>query len=867
MGIASTPSLGLSTNANGGLVGPVPFWDEGRNVPSPQPGSVVTGADGAKYILAKATGVIPPNTNVILTEPAMTVAAGAGDWYSQNTAIPINNYAWFRASIQGVGVVPSEPSEFSMAQLASAQRIYQRSSKTGGGQNVGRGAIPVILSVTKAGAVYARCRSAADGTTILQPSWFVTNAVVANGPLSVTGIDARPDAFFLDLSPDGTTWQNGTVAVSMGRLIALSGQSQAVRQVAKVPAYAGTMASLGVTISPNSKVYAAIDDSLITIANPAWAAPSDAGPYTSTFTGEFLRRQVEAFGVACGLVGYAKGDTAIAEWASGTAQRNKLLSILDAVGGFEAFYWHQGGNDAGAGTAKATYKSALDDLFADIASHNPVWGGNFTKVVTAMATRLSGGAGTAAQVQTIRQAAKEWAAANGGIYLEPHDIVLEDNVHQGQPGSITLANHAHRALASNDIGPTMGIPSRAAGSAIIAVPVTLPSGASTLVLTGSAETRFSVFPSGQTTGALTVSSISWDNTLRQLSLTLSAAPADSQALDVYAFRHPDPSGSGAFAHMIRDDRTSDGISVGRSLEPSTDGPVICPAAGAATAPAQMSAPTLSSGNGTIAVTRAADPSNGGSAITGYDLRYSTDQSTWNAVAMSSNPQTITGLANGTLYYVQTRANNAIGNGAWSLSATATPSAGTVTGFSDTFTDTNGVNLAAHTSDSGHSWTAVAGAILIDSNDIYGSTVPATYRSSYVPASADAFVQATFTAKSIVSGSANWLLARSTAVNNWYQGGYQPTGGSGAGWYIGKTVGGTFTQLGYAAASLPAGESRVVRLEVQGSTIRLLVDAVEVRSVTDTSITGAGNIGARRSGGGVDSATTGIHIDTMTAGSL
>jgi hypothetical protein len=104
MGIASTPSLGLSTNANGGLVGPVPFWDEGRNVPSPQPGSVVTGADGAKYILAKATGVIAPNANVILTEPAMTVAEGAGEWYSQSTAIPTNSYAWFRASIQGGGV-------------------------------------------------------------------------------------------------------------------------------------------------------------------------------------------------------------------------------------------------------------------------------------------------------------------------------------------------------------------------------------------------------------------------------------------------------------------------------------------------------------------------------------------------------------------------------------------------------------------------------------------------------------------------------------------------------------------------------------------------------------------------------------------
>lgn len=126
MGIASTPSLGLSTNANGGLVGPIPFWDEGRNVPSPQPGSVVTGADGAKYILAKATGVIPPNTNVVLTEPAMTVAAGAGDWYSQTAAIPINNYAWFRASIQGGGgpVVPVAPDAVYIPTVATAAAVW-----------------------------------------------------------------------------------------------------------------------------------------------------------------------------------------------------------------------------------------------------------------------------------------------------------------------------------------------------------------------------------------------------------------------------------------------------------------------------------------------------------------------------------------------------------------------------------------------------------------------------------------------------------------------------------------------------------------------------------------------------------------------
>jgi hypothetical protein len=41
--------------------------------------------------------------------------------------------------------------------------------------------------------------------------------------------------------------------------------------------------------------------------------------------------------------------------------------------------------------------------------------------------------------------------------------------------------------------------------------------------------------------------------------------------------------------------------------------------------------------------------------------------------MTTNPQVVSGLTNGTLYQVQTRANNSAGNGAWSPSASATPS--------------------------------------------------------------------------------------------------------------------------------------------------------------------------------------------------
>lgn len=90
--------------------------------------------------------------------------------------------------------------------------------------------------------------------------------------------------------------------------------------------------------------------------------------------------------------------------------------------------------------------------------------------------------------------------------------------------------------------------------------------------------------------------------------------------------------------------------------------------GAATAPGTMSAPTLTQIDRTsLLVARGSAPSNGGSPITSYDLRYSTDQATWTTVTGITASQTQTGLTAGTVYYIQTRAVNAIGAGPWSAS--------------------------------------------------------------------------------------------------------------------------------------------------------------------------------------------------------
>ena len=114
-------------------------------------------------------------------------------------------------------------------------------------------------------------------------------------------------------------------------------------------------------------------------------------------------------------------------------------------------------------------------------------------------------------------------------------------------------------------------------------------------------------------------------------------------------------------------------------------------------PDQPAAPTLVSGNQRMTVNWAAGSGNG-SAITDYDMRYSSDGgSTWTNVEMDSaantaRSYTITSLNNNTAYTAQIRATNSVGDSLWSPSSapveagtpdpptapTLTPGAGQVT---------------------------------------------------------------------------------------------------------------------------------------------------------------------------------------------
>lgn len=59
-------------------------------------GTVITADDGHDYVYAQASGAVANAAVVILTEPAMTIATGAGSWTNTNAALVSTDRAWIK---------------------------------------------------------------------------------------------------------------------------------------------------------------------------------------------------------------------------------------------------------------------------------------------------------------------------------------------------------------------------------------------------------------------------------------------------------------------------------------------------------------------------------------------------------------------------------------------------------------------------------------------------------------------------------------------------------------------------------------------------------------------------------------------------
>lgn len=347
------------------------------------------------------------------------------------------------------------------------------------------------------------------------------------------------------------------------------------------------------TVPDNSSVFATYVDSQRTVSTPAWAKAATGTNYDSPFIPVFLEREIAANGVNCGMIGHAVGDTMVSQWAVGSTNHNKFLSTIAAAGGgFESLHWHLGGTDSAAGTAPATYKTALTAILDGFKPSNTVIGTSYPEILTATGNRRAGSNNTAASVQAIRKATKEIVATRTkGFYFEPHDIELGDNVHQNSNGDLYYARGLHRALNAQRAGlsvagPVIASATRASNSLDIVLPVTLPAGATALTLLGSPKSRFAVYPTGTVpveagTGALAISNVSVSTNPVRITLTLAADPGNTAALDVYAFIYPDPVANGAL-DMVRDDYVADGITYGRQLEATTSGALVVAAPGGGT---------------------------------------------------------------------------------------------------------------------------------------------------------------------------------------------------------------------------------------------------------------------------------------------
>lgn len=196
-------------------------------------------------------------------------------------------------------------------------------------------------------------------------------------------------------------------------------------------------------------------------------------------------------------------------------------------------------------------------------------------------------------------------------------------------------------------------------------------------------------------------------------------------------------------------------------------------------------------------------------------------------------------------------------------------------FSDTFTDTDGVQLQSHAPATGTGWTRLWGSsgtldLVITSNqcvqeEVLNNGVMYTADATYP--SAD--YEVTFTLVGIVAlNDRPWyVMVRLQDQENMYAVRLEATATESS---LYKKVSGTWTALG-SLFTKPANGS-VCKLEIIGTTLKFYDDGVQIASATDSSLSAAGKAGLGGGGGAeLVTSTDDTHasniIDTFSVNDL
>lgn len=248
--------------------------------------------------------------------------------------------------------------------------------------------------------------------------------------------------------------------------------------------------------------------------------------------------------------------------------------------------------------------------------------------------------------------------------------------------------------------------------------------------------------------------------------------------------------------------------------------------------------------------------------------------TWAGTTTQScgSTKTWTGLSGS--YYVRAREVFAGGNSPWFINNALSVS---VNPFDlDTFTDTAGTLITAHTSDGGQTYAAAFGntittADAIDSSGrLYGQFTAsgsnaAVYAASGTPGTTDYYCEVTlFKVSSVTADKPGCAMRIQAAANTYYYCSWDETAG---GWKMFQVIAGTVSQnQGTQTATFSVSTSHVLRCLATGTTTvtgTMSVDGTVLLTHTfTTAIPLAGLSGpVFRT---AQTSTTGIHIDKFTA---
>lgn len=182
---------------------------------------------------------------------------------------------------------------------------------------------------------------------------------------------------------------------------------------------------------------------------------------------------------------------------------------------------------------------------------------------------------------------------------------------------------------------------------------------------------------------------------------------------------------------------------------------------------------------------------------------------------------------------------------------------------DTFTDTNGVELSAHTPDDGGSWTehpdSGPNEAVIQSNRLDSANSTPLFYHSATPDSNEYDVEATYIERAPSGTHHAGITGRmnpAASLNAYYARHRDDV------WTLFKVLGASFTSLGTFNESLTTNDERVFKLEIRDAAKKLFVAGVERISSTNNEITVAGKAGVR-----LDSDTASATLDDFSATDL